>query len=171
MKWSVSCSVVSDCLRSHGLYQNTGAGSLSLLQGSSQPRDWTRVFHIVGRRFTIWATREVQGTEGSSQRHRDSGAETWVGLSTHPSPHQLKTRTHLANSRSSGVPCHCLVTKSCQILCNPVDYSSPSSSVHGISQARILEWFAILFYRVFPTRDQTCIFCIGRWILYHWAIR
>ena len=28
-------------------------------RGSSQPRDWTRVSHIVGRRFTIWATREV----------------------------------------------------------------------------------------------------------------
>ena len=31
-----------------------------LLQGSSQPRDWTWVSCIVGRRFTIWATREVR---------------------------------------------------------------------------------------------------------------
>ena len=28
-------------------------------RGSSQPRDWTRVSHIVGRFFTIWATREL----------------------------------------------------------------------------------------------------------------
>ena len=28
-------------------------------------------------------------------------------------------------------------------LCNPVDYNTPGSSVHGISQARILEWVAI----------------------------
>ena len=30
--------------------------------------------------------------------------------------------------------------KLCPIFCNPVDYSLPGSSVHGISQARILEW-------------------------------
>ena len=32
----------------------------------------------------------------------------------------------------------CLVIKSCLILCDPMDYSPPGSSVHGISQARIL---------------------------------
>ena len=31
----------------------------------------------------------------------------------------------------------------CLTLCDPMDYSSPGSSVHGISQARILEWVAI----------------------------
>ena len=31
-----------------------------LSRGSSQPRDWTQVSHIVGRLFTIWATREAQ---------------------------------------------------------------------------------------------------------------
>ena len=36
-----------------------------------------------------------------------------------------------------------LVTQLCPILCNPMDCSSPSSSVHGILQARILEWVAI----------------------------
>ena len=49
--------------------------------------------------------------------------------------------------------------------CNP-----PSSSVHGISQARILEWVAISFSSGSSwTRDQTHVSCIGRWILYHWA--
>ena len=33
-----------------------------------------------------------------------------------------------------------LVAKSCLIHCNPVNYSPPGSSVHGVSQARILEW-------------------------------
>ena len=33
--------------------------AISFSRGSSQPRDRTRVSHIVGRRFTIWATREV----------------------------------------------------------------------------------------------------------------
>ena len=33
-----------------------------------------------------------------------------------------------------------LVAQSCLTLCGPMDYSLPGSSVHGISQARILEW-------------------------------
>ena len=37
-----------------------------------------------------------------------------------------------------------------------MDYSPPGSSVHGISQARILEWVAISFYRGFSQpRDPT----------------
>ena len=53
-----------------------------------------------------------------------------------------------------------------------MDCSLPGSSVHGISQARILEWVVISSSRVsFQPRDQTCISCFGRQILYHWAIR
>ena len=37
-----------------------------------------------------------------------------------------------------------LVAQSCPSLCNPMDYSLPGSSVHGILQARILESVAIL---------------------------
>ena len=36
-----------------------------------------------------------------------------------------------------------LVTQSCLTLCNPMDCSPPGSSVHGILQARTLEWVAI----------------------------
>ena len=43
----------------------------------------------------------------------------------------------------SGVVCS--VTQSCLTLCDPVDHSLPSSSVHGIFKARILEWVAISF--------------------------
>ena len=39
------------------------------------------------------------------------------------------------------------VAQSCPILCNPMDCSLPGSSVHGILQARMLEWVAIPFYR------------------------
>ena len=38
-----------------------------------------------------------------------------------------------------------LVAQSYPTLCNPMDWSPPGSSVHGISQARILEWLAIPF--------------------------
>ena len=39
---------------------------------------------------------------------------------------------------------------SCPTLCNPMDCNSPGSSVHGILQARILEWVAIPFSRHLP---------------------
>ena len=39
----------------------------------------------------------------------------------------------------------CLVTKSCTTVYNPMNCSLPGSSVHGISQTRILEWVAISF--------------------------
>ena len=65
------------------------------------------------------------------------------------------------------------LTQSCQTLCDSMDCSSPGSSVHEISQARILEWVAIPFSRrSSQPRDQThvfCISCIGRQILCHWA--
>ena len=37
----------------------------------------------------------------------------------------------------------CLIVQSCLTLCDPVDCSPPGSSVHGILQARILEWVAV----------------------------
>ena len=43
-----------------------------------------------------------------------------------------------------------LVVQSCLTLCEPVDCSPPGSSVHGILQARILEWVAISSSRDFP---------------------
>ena len=39
------------------------------------------------------------------------------------------------------------VAQSCPTLCDPMDCSPPCSSVHGILQARILEWVAISFSR------------------------
>ena len=65
-----------------------------------------------------------------------------------------------------------LVSQSCPTLCNPMYCPPPGSSVHGISQARKLEWVAIPFSRgSSKPRDQTLVSCIGRWILYHWATR
>ena len=39
------------------------------------------------------------------------------------------------------------VAQSCLTLCDPMGYSPPGSSVHGILQARILEWVAMSFNR------------------------
>ena len=53
-------------------------------------------------------------------------------------------------------------------LCNPVNCSPAGSSVHGIFQARVLEWVAISFSRGSShLRDLTHVSCIGRQILYH----
>ena len=40
-----------------------------------------------------------------------------------------------------------LVTQSSQTLCDPMDCSLPGSTVHGVLQARILEWVAVPFSR------------------------
>ena len=64
----------------------------------------------------------------------------------------------------------CLVTQLCPTLCKPMDSSLPGSSVHGISQARILEWATISFSRVSSwPKDRTrvsCGSCIVGGILY-----
>ena len=59
-----------------------------------------------------------------------------------------------------------------QLFCFPMDCSLPGYSVHGISQARIVESVAISIPRVSSLlRDQTCISWVGKQILYCWAIR
>ena len=55
-----------------------------------------------------------------------------------------------------------LVAQSCPTLCNPMDYRPPGSSVHGILQARILEWVVIAFSRGHSwPRDWTHVSCIA----------
>ena len=52
---------------------------------------------------------------------------------------------------------------SCVRLCGPMGCGLPAHSVHGIFQARILEWVAISYSRgSSPPRDQTRVFCVGR---------
>ena len=69
------------------------------------------------------------------------------------------------------VVCVCLVTHLCQLFCDPMDCSLPGSSVHGIFQARILEWVAIsLLKGIFLTQGPnphllSLLHC--RRILYH----
>ena len=61
----------------------------------------------------------------------------------------------------------CLVTQPCLTLRNPMDCSPPGSSLHGILQARILEWVAMLCSRgSSQPRDRThlsYVSGIGRW--------
>ena len=58
--------------------------------------------------------------------------------------------------------CCCSVSKSCLTLSNPMDCSPPDHSVHGILQARILEWVVIPFSSgSSQPRHQTWVSCIA----------
>ena len=87
----------------------------------------------------------------------------------------LQSRTWLSNFTSllvcmhSGLCCAvlCLVAQSCLTLCDPEDCSLPGSFVHGILQARILEWIAMPSSRgSSQPRDQTQTLPHCRQILY-----
>ena len=71
--------------------------------------------------------------------------------------------------------CVCVYAQSLQLcltLCNPRDCSPPGSSVHGILQARILEWVAISSSRgSSPLRNRTCISCTAGQFFTVWPIR
>src|SRR5574337_969740 len=71
--------------------------------------------------------------------------------------------------KNTGVGCHFLlqcmkvkseseVTQSCPTPSDPMDCSPPGSSVHGICQARVLEWGAIAFSSDFPRRGIKTLF-------------
>ena len=49
------------------------------------------------------------------------------------------------------------VAQSCPTLSDPIDYSPPGSSVHGIFQARVLEWGAIAFSASNATEVQSLL--------------
>ena len=76
------------------------------------------------------------------------------------------------NNEDSGVStgncvCVCVHGKSiqsCPTLCDPIDYSPPASSIHGILQAKILEWVAMPSSRGFsPCRDRPCLLFLMHW--------
>ena len=65
-----------------------------------------------------------------------------------------------------------LVSQSCLTFCDHTDRSPPGSSAHGILQARILEWVAILFFRGSSLpRDGTWASCIAGRFFTIWATR
>ena len=84
--------------------------------------------------------------------------QTWISLNSWPVPY---TALIIICSMQGQL---------CLTLCSPMDCSPPDSSIHGISQARVLEWGAISsFRRSSRPRDQTPISCVSwlsRWILY-----
>ena len=84
----------------------------------------------------------------------------------------FKTRCVLKFLYLSECYCFCmwLKTQSCPTLCDPMDCSPPGFSVHGILQARILEWVAMSSSRGSSwSRDQTQASCIAGGFFTVWA--
>ena len=80
----------------------------------------------------------------------------------------------LTQTQLSIVPAAAAAAKSLQsspTLCNPMDFSLPGSSVHGIFQARVLEWVAISFSRGSSPQDRTQVSHIAGGRFTAWATR
>ena len=104
------------------------------------------------------------GSDNRSLTTRDSTHQglCWVpGPDTAPVPRPRTCPAQEPNGRDptpAGVmrkgPCVCSVAQSRATLCDPMDGSLPGSSVHGIFQARKLEWVAISFSKVLYIPDS-----------------
>ena len=59
----------------------------------------------------------------------------------------------------------CLTRSSCPTCSDPIDCSLPGSSIHGIFQARVLEWGAIAFSESIPRMGHVYLFTAVSWAL------
>ena len=99
-------------------------------------------------------------------------------MSNSVQPHRWQpTRLHRpwnSPGKNTGVGCHFLlqcmkvksereVTQSCPTLSDPMDYSPPGSSIHGIFQARVLEWGAIAFSGIYTIYTYVCMYIYHIW--------
>ena len=90
-------------------------------------------------------TMKINAQQNTSVKFWNSRTENHSTLSKPPCtlpPYTTVIRTAL---NLSAINVCVLATQSCLTLCDPMDCSLPGSSVHGIFQARILEWVAISF--------------------------
>jgi len=90
----------------------------------------------------------------------------WRGCLEDMGSHEWQIVTIHALSLLSNPLCACLVAQSCLTLCDPMDCSLPSSSVHGILQARIWSGLLCHLQGIFPTEGSNPGFLYCRQILY-----
>ena len=77
------------------------------------------------------------------------GSVNWSSTMKNSMELPLKTKNRASIWPCNPTPGHeseSKVTQLCLTLCDPMDCSLPSSSIHGIFQARVLEWVAISFF-------------------------
>ena len=144
--WAISCQVPL----SMGILQARILEWVAMpcSRGSIQPRDRTQLSHIAGRFFTIWATREAHPR-----------ILEWVAYPFSRISSQPRNRTRIsciagrffiswATREAVAAAATAAAVKSlqlCPTLCNSMGCSLPGFAIHGILQARTLEWVAISF--------------------------
>ena len=135
--------------------KNYSVGCHSLLQGCFQTQgSKPHLLYLLHWFFTT----ELPGKQYMLLLLLSHFSRVW--LSVWPHRRQPTRLPHPWDSpgKNTGVGCHFLlqcmkvksereVAQSCPTLCNPMDCSLPGSSIHGIFQARLLEWGAIAFSR------------------------
>ena len=162
-KWKWSRSVVSDPQRPHGLQPSR------LLHPWDFPGKSTGVgCHCLLRDYTLDICRSEMKTAITP---KFIGADLWQHCSpSHKTANYPNGQTMLCADNRIPLLFSCYVMSDSFVA--PWTVAPPGSSVHGISQARVLEWIAISFSkRSSWPRDGTHVSCIDRRILYHWAIR
>ena len=144
-----------------------GCPSEAFLHSETQMKSWYWVF------LHHWARAEsalmVLRPPGWRNKVRVGCSYSWVGSEVLLDPPTLNAWRSLLQGNRWVVYAHSLQSR--PTLWDPMDYSTPMSSVHRIFQARMLEWVSISISRVSSwTQDWTwvsCVFSIGRQILYH----
>ena len=98
--------------------------------------------------------------------------ERWLEIRKRSDNHSAQAKLQVSSWAACLEIC-VRVTQSCPTLCNPMDWSPPGSSLHGIFLGRILEWVAMSSSRgsswPMDLTRVSCVSCIDRQILYHCA--
>ena len=143
--------------------------AISFSRGSSQSRNRTQVSCIARRFLTDWAMREALKFYHLKRPKIYWSKFHFILAKAHPTdlknweiPNRIQRRVHSLVSTSTTMWVRMLVTQSCPTLCDLMDSSPLGSSVHGVLQARILEWVAISFSRgSSQPREWTQVFRIA----------
>ena len=130
-----------------GKPKNSGVGSLSLQQ---------QIFQTQESNWGLLCCRQILyqlSYQRSPEKQNDWPAS--------PTPGELRS-----SCSSSFYSCSMSVAQSCLTPCDPMDCSPPGFSVHGILQARILEWVAIPSPGALPSRNEFLrVWAPGPWNL------
>ena len=91
----------------HGIFQARGLEwvAISFSRGSSQPRDRTCVSRTAGRRFTVWATREVKRSQRSSCDPKEDLHQLRVGKSSRISERRMRRTSQKVRGKEWGLRC------------------------------------------------------------------
>ena len=117
--------------------KNTGVGCHFLLQ-CMKVKSKSEVAQSCPTFTTPWtAAHQAPPSMGFSRQ------EYWNGVPLPSNPHHIHTIG--LGSKMDEMKSEREVTQSCPTLSDPMDYSLPGSSIHGIFQARVLEWGAFAF--------------------------